>query len=636
MDPSLIRELKRLRQREGDPDTLPLLKPRFVKKKDRHGYGNDAGNGIEGLSVASSVSMVTDTGCTMAPNPATLSERERKMVRERYLGERDENSRSGRRHRRTGDRKVNFDWDADDDTSVDMSSLEDSLRRPPPRHAKSRTVVRTVDEFGNEIEKMSTVAPTGERGLHRSTIDDRNWREKELEEMQERDWRILKEDFGISTSGGNMPPPLRYWEEAPFPSVLKDIIQDIGYKQPTPIQRQSIPVIISGRDSIGIAETGSGKTAAFILPIICLILKLPQLSESNMLDGPYALILAPTRELAQQIEHETKKFCSPLGLRCASIVGGHSIAEQSINMRKGVEIVIATPGRLRDCLEQHVLALNQCFCIVLDEADRMIDLNFEEDLHFILDCLPPTMRKPDSEMAENPARFMSHGKYRQLTMFSATMPPPVEKLARKFLQRPGTVNVGHSDKAADTVEQRIVLLKEEQKDREFLNILDSAEFAAPIIVFVNQKRTVDYLARRLETLGHRCIALHGGKNQEQREHAIAQLKRGTSDLLIATDVAGRGIDIPNVSLVLNYDMAKSVEDYIHRIGRTGRMGRSGTAITFLTADDADLYFDLRVLVQKAPKSTIPPEFLSHEASRVRPGTVVQKKRHEERIYAYGV
>ncbi|PJF17384.1 hypothetical protein PSACC_02853 [Paramicrosporidium saccamoebae] len=608
MDPSVRRELLK---RRAEDDTLSY-KPKFLSREERQNIAK---------TTESSKLQHTESGMKEDMiNPAALSQADRNIVRERYLGNEKKTDRKVRR----GERQVNFDWDTADDTLKNYA-VQDMPRKSTPKSS----VIKTVDAFGNEIEMM-----TGNG--HGDRFDDRHWAEKTLDEMQDRDWRIIKEDFNISTTGGQMPNPLRYWSEAPFPRKLHDVLQSIGYDDPTPIQRQAIPVIMSGRDLIGIAETGSGKTAAFVLPMICQILRLPPLNEANMLNGPYGLVLAPTRELALQIESETKRFCRPLGLRCVAIVGGHSMAEQSVHMRQGAEIVIATPGRLRDCLEQHVLALNQCFGIVLDEADRMIDLNFEEDLQFILQCLPSNMSKPDSEAAENPAKYLSHGKFRQTTMFSATMPSAVEKLARGYLKRPGTITVGQAGQAADTVTQKLVMLKESDKDRCLLDILNSGEYEPPIIIFVNQKKTVDFLSRRLEILGHRCVALHGGKNQEQREVAISQFKKNGRDILIATDVAGRGIDIKNVSLVVNYDMAKSIEDYIHRIGRTGRMGKMGTAITFLTQDDSELYFELRVIVQKAPKSVIPPEFLSHEAARIRPGAVMQKKRHEERIFAYGV
>lgn len=613
MDPSILRELRK----ECEEANLLNKKPKFISREARQKYSEQEQKVRRADDVVPKASKM-DVDLI---NPAALNKDDRQAIRERYLGE----AGRLRRTRKIGERKVNFDWDESEDTT----GASVPLIRRSTHNESSGTTIKSVDAFGNEIEMMTT---SGKR----DQFDDRHWAEKSLQEMQERDWRILKEDFNISVTGGHLSYPLRYWSEAPFPSRLRQIIDEIGYDDPTPIQRQAIPVIIAGRDLIGIAETGSGKTAAFILPIICQILRLPSLDEDTMLDGPYSLILAPTRELALQIEQEARKFCQPLGLRTVSIVGGHSMAEQSVHMRKGVEIVIATPGRLRDCLEQHVLALNQCFCVVMDEADRMIDLNFEEDLHFILSCLPASMTKPDSEAAEDPGRYLNQGKYRQTTMFSATMPPAVEKLARQYLRRPGVITVGQAGKAVDTVEQRVEMLKEVDKDRRLIEILESGEFDPPVIVFVNRKQTVDFLSRRLETLGHRCIALHGGKNQEQREGAITQLKKSNRDILIATDVAGRGIDIKDVSLVVNYDMAKSIEDYIHRVGRTGRMGKSGTAITFLTGDDSELFFELRAILLRAPKSSIPPEFLAHEATRVKPGTVVQKKRAEERIFAYGV
>lgn len=221
-------------------------------------------------------------------------------------------------------------------------------------------------------------------------------------------------------------------------------------------------------------------------------------------------------------------------------------------------------------------------------------------------------------------------------MFSATMPPAVEKLARAYLRNPITVTVGSVGQAADTVEQRLEVLKQEAKGSRLLEILASDEFGFPIIVFANHKASVEFLHQRLDVLGYRCVALHGGRSQENREAAILGIRNRQRDILIATDVAGRGIDIPDVELVINYDMPRSIEDYIHRIGRTGRMGRAGVAITFLTLEDHELFYPLRAVAQRAPRSVLPPEFLSHESSRTRPGAVKQRRRQEERIFAYGV
>lgn len=387
--------------------------------------------------------------------------------------------------------------------------------------------------------------------VKKSKFDERHWSEKQLSEMTDRDWRIFKEDYTINTSGGGLPHPIRRWNESGLPAEILKTVERLGYKEPTPIQRQAIPLALEGRDFIGVAETGSGKTASFVLPMITEIMKLPRMTSEIAGDGPYGLIIVPTRELANQIEVEAKKFLSPLGYKCMAIVGGHSIAEQSFHLRNGAEILIATPGRLRDCIDQHIVVLNQCKYVVLDEADRMIDMNFEDDLKYILDTVP---RNNDS--------FMQTTKYpMHMTMFSATMPISVERLAKTYLMKPATIQIGQTGTVSDQIEQRIQMVREEEKNSLLTEILINGEerFNPPLIIFVNQKRTVDYLTKRLESFGLRVVALHGGKGQDQREAAISQLRSGQKDYLIATDVAGRGIDIKNVSLVVNYDMPKSIE-----------------------------------------------------------------------------
>ncbi len=427
--------------------------------------------------------------------------------------------------RRFTDKKFNFEWDENEDTST--------ISPPIP------------------VKLPSGAGKNDLQGTHRRGFDDRHWSEKGSHEMTDRDWRILKEDFNINTSGGVLPAPIRHWHESGLPTALLTTIKKLNYTQPTPIQRQAIPLALEGRDFIGVAETGSGKTASFILPMITEIMKLPKMNAETAADGPYGLVLVPTRELANQIEGEARKFLTPLGFSCFAIVGGHAIAEQSFQLRNGAEIIIATPGRLRDCLDQHIIVLNQLKYAVLDEADRMIDMNFEEDLRYILDCVPRTTSAA--------SKYPMH-----MTMFSATMPVAVERLARTYLQKPATVFIGQAGRIADTIEQHVELLKEDDKPQRILEILQgdhsrSPVYSPPIIIFVNQKRTVDYLCKRLDSFGFKTISLHGGKSQDQREAAINQLKTGQRDILVATDVAGRGIDIKNVSLVLNYDMSKSIE-----------------------------------------------------------------------------
>lgn len=494
------------------------------------------------------------------------------------------------------DKKFHFEWDASEDTS--------SLTTPLPL----TTFKKAYTDDLNSVK--------------RSKFDERHWSEKSLSEMTDRDWRIFKEDYTINTSGGGLPHPVRRWNESGLPAEILKTIEKLGYSEPTSIQRQAIPLALEGRDFIGVAETGSGKTASFVLPMITEIMKLPRMTPEIAGDGPYGLIIVPTRELANQIEVEAKKFLVPLGYKCMAIVGGHSIAEQSFHLRNGAEILIATPGRLRDCIDQHIIVLNQCKYVVLDEADRMIDMNFEEDLKYILDTVPR-----HNETMQN-SKYPMH-----MTMFSATMPIAVERLAKAYLMKPATIQIGQSGTVADQIEQRIQLVREEEKTNVLTNILINGEerFNPPVIIFVNQKKTVDYLTRRLESFGLKVVSLHGGKGQDQREAAISALRSGQKDYLVATDVAGRGIDIKNVSLVINYDMPKSIEgngfylmllliiflDYIHRVGRTGRAGNLGTAISFLTNEDADIFCDLRIILQKSTKSIIPQEFLQHEASRSR-------------------
>ena len=268
--------------------------------------------------------------------------------------------------------------------------------------------------------------------------------------------------------------------------------------------------------------------------------------ESEVDQGPYAIILAPTRELAQQIEEETMKFARPLSLRTVSVVGGLSREEQGFQLRLGCEIVIATPGRLIDVLENRYLVLSQCTYVVLDEADRMIDMGFEPEVQKILEYLPVSNMKPDTEDAENPEKMLaginSRHRYRQTVMFTATMPPAVERLARSYLRRPAVVYIGSIGKPTERVEQVVYMVSEVEKRKKLLQIL-SDDPEPPIIIFVNQKKGADVLARSLEKVGYKATTLHGGRNQEQREYALASLKKGEKDILVATDVAGRGIDI---------------------------------------------------------------------------------------------
>lgn len=576
-------------------------------------------------------------------------EREEEAIKARYLGI----VKKKRRVRRLNDRKFVFDWDASEDTSNDYNTLYKERHQVQffgRGHIAGIDIKAQKKDhckfYGNLLEKRRTELEKEQEKLRLKKVkkkedkqkwDDRHWSEKDHDEMTERDWRIFREDYNITIKGGKIPNPIRSWKEVSFHPDIMDIINKVGYKSPTPIQRQAIPIGLQNRDIIGVAETGSGKTLAFLIPLLTWIQSLPKNERMEDADqGPYAIILAPTRELAQQIEEETNKFGIPLGITSVVVVGGLSREDQGFKLRLGCEIVIATPGRLIDVLENRYLVLNRCTYVVLDEADRMIDMGFEPDVQKILEYMPVSNIKPDTDEAEDAnvllANYNSKKKYRQTVMFTATMPPAVERLARTYLRRPSIVYIGSVGKPVDRTEQVVYMIGENEKRRKLTEILQRG-VEPPIIIFVNQKKGADVLAKGLEKLGFNACTLHGGKGQEQRDFALASLKNGSKDILVATDVAGRGIDIKDVSVVINYDMAKTIEDYTHRIGRTGRAGKTGKAVSFVTKEDCALFYDLKQVLLASSVSTCPPELMNHPEAQHKPGTVVTKKRREEMIFA---
>jgi len=542
-------------------------------------------------------------------------------MKRRYMGVDPDTSvlTSKKKRRKTHERKFTFEWGAEEDTSLDEERQQIGFfgRGKLGGFADSEKPVdaylKALQSRGEDEERRAKEIMEMERKKREATNwVDKHWSEKPLDMMKERDWRIFKEDFNIATRGGGIPLPMRSWEESQLPTRLLQVVDEVGYKEPSAIQRAAIPIALQNRDLIGVAVTGSGKTASFILPLLVYISELPGLTEFTKNDGPYAIILAPTRELAQQIETEAKKFATPLGFTCVSIVGGHTIEEQAYNLRDGAEIIIATPGRLVDCLERRLLVLSQCCYVIMDEADRMIDMGFEESVNKILDALPVHNIKPDTEDAENPVLMSKHlggkDRFRQTMMYTATMPPAIERIARKYLRRPAIVTIGNAGEAVDTVEQRVEFISgEDKRKKRMLELLTSREYSPPVIVFVNIKRNCDAVAKDLKHSGWHAVTLHGSKSQDQREQALHQLRSGQADILVATDLAGRGIDVPDVSLVINFNMATSIEQYTHRIGRTGRAGKSGVAITFLGQEDADVMYDLKQMLMKSAISRVPEE-----------------------------
>lgn len=353
-------------------------------------------------------------------------------------------------------------------------------------------------------------------------------------------------------------------------------VADMGYATMTPIQAQAIPVVLQGRDVMGAAQTGTGKTAAFSLPLLQRLLRHENASVSPARHPVRALVLLPTRELADQVADQIKQYARHTQLRSAVVFGGMDMKPQIEELRKGVEVLVATPGRLLDHIEAKTCVLNQVEYVVLDEADRMLDIGFLPDLQRILSHLP---------------------KQRTTLLFSATFSPEIKRLANSYLQDPITVEVARSNATASTVEQHFYRVDDDDK-RHVLCRLVRDRGVTQAFVFCNSKLGCARLARNLERDGFRTAALHGDKSQDERLKSLDAFKRGEVELLVCTDVAARGLDIKDVPAVFNFDIPFNAEDYVHRIGRTGRAGASGLAISFVGGRDARQMAEIEKLIGK--------------------------------------
>ena len=394
---------------------------------------------------------------------------------------------------------------------------------------------------------------------------------------------IRFEDFGLS------------------PDILR-ALSDQGYVHPTPIQAEAIPIVLQGRDVMGAAQTGTGKTAGFALPIIQLLLANASSSASPARHPVRALILTPTRELADQVAENVKAYCRHTPLRSTVVFGGIDMAPQTAALRAGVEIVIATPGRLLDHVQQKTISLSQTQILVMDEADRMLDMGFLPDLQRIINLLP---------------------KERQNLMFSATFSTEIKKLAGSFLNDPVTIEVARGNATADGVTQVVYKVAEDDKRDAVLHLIRGRDLKQ-ILVFSNTKIGASRLSRHLEQEGVKASAIHGDKTQNERMAALEAFKNGGVDVLVATDVAARGLDISDLPCVINYDLPYNAEDYVHRIGRTGRAGASGDAISLCSDKDARLLQDIEKLI----RTKLPPVPLDGFTPRAHAGDRTSGERGE--------
>ncbi|CAG0922193.1 unnamed protein product [Notodromas monacha] len=399
------------------------------------------------------------------------------------------------------------------------------------------------------------------------------------------------EDIPVEATGDSVPPHINSFNELQLTEIVAHNVKMCRYDRPTPVQKHAIPIILGGRDLMACAQTGSGKTAAFLLPILNLMyLRGPPADKQYMAQRryqyPLALVLAPTRELASQIFDEARKFAYRSKVRPCVVYGGADIKSQMYDLDRGCQLLVATPGRLADLLDRGKIKLDYCSFLVLDEADRMLDMGFEPQIRRIVDQnnMPPT-------------------KLRQTLMFSATFPKEIQMLARDFLNNYVFLAVGRVGSTSKNITQKVVWVEEHEKRDHLLDLLSAADVQhkpeSLTLVFVETKKGADSLEAFLSAEGYPVTSIHGDRTQREREEALKHFRAGRCPILVATAVAARGLDIPNVKNVINFDLPSDFDEYVHRIGRTGRMGNLGVATSFFNDKNRNIARELMELLSES-------------------------------------
>ncbi|KAF9767415.1 pre-mRNA processing RNA-helicase [Fusarium sp. DS 682] len=483
--------------------------------------------------------------------------------------------------------------EVDEEDDVDpldafMADLKQTEVKPPSRTSKAQNVQEPEAYFSDDEydfnkkdagDANALLAMTAKRKKKDIPIIDYSkieiqpirknfWVEPaELSLLTEAEVADLRLELdGIKVNGKDVPKPVQKWAQCGLTRQTLDVIDHLGYEKPTPIQMQALPALMSGRDVIGVAKTGSGKTMAFLLPMFRHIKDQPPLKDT---DGPVGLIMTPTRELAVQIHRDCKPFLKMMGLRAVCAYGGAPIRDQIAELKRGAEIVVCTPGRMIDLLaanQGRVTNLKRVTYVVLDEADRMFDMGFEPQVMKIFANM-----RPD----------------RQTILFSATMPRIIDSLTKKVLKNPIEVTVGGRSVVAKEIDQIVEVREEPSKFLRVLELLGELydrDEDARTLIFVERQEKADDLLKELMIKGYPCMSIHGGKDQIDRDSTISDFKKGVVPILIATSVAARGLDVKQLKLVINYDAPNHLEDYVHRAGRTGRAGNTGVAVTFVTPE----------------------------------------------------
>ncbi|MCO5559147.1 hypothetical protein L7F22_012740 [Adiantum nelumboides] len=467
------------------------------------------------------------------------------------------------------------------------------LKKDLPEISVTEQLVNQEKEMIERLSERKTLMSVRElaKGIQYTEPMETGWKPpSHVRHMSERECEEIRKQWHILVEGEGIPPPCKNFKDMRLPDAILQKLKDKGITRPTPIQVQGLPVILSGRDMIGIAFTGSGKTLVFVLPLIMLALQEELRMPLHGGEGPLGMVVCPSRELARQTFDVVEEFVSVLkskggypDLRSMLCIGGIDMRSQLEVVKRGVHIVVATPGRLKDMLAKKRMNLDNCKYLTLDEADRLIDLGFEEDIREVFD------------------HFKAQ---RQTLLFSATMPKKIQNFAKSALVKPVIVNVGRAGAANLDVIQEVEYVKQEAKMVYLLECLQKTP--PPVLIFCENKADVDAIHEYLLRKGVEAVAIHGGKDQEDREYAIASFKAGKKDVLVATDVASKGLDFPDIQHVINYDMPAEIENYVHRIGRTGRCGKTGIATSFINKNQSEtILLDLKHLLKEA-KQRIPP------------------------------
>ncbi|KAL9665333.1 hypothetical protein QQ045_020752 [Rhodiola kirilowii] len=466
------------------------------------------------------------------------------------------------------------------------------LKRDLPEITPAEQMVQQEKEMIENLSDRKTLMSVRElaKGITYTEPLLTGWKPPlSIRKMSNKACDAVRKQWHIIVDGEDIPPPIKNFKDMRFPAPILERLKETGITQPTPIQVQGLPVILTGRDMIGIAFTGSGKTLVFVLPLIMVAYQEEVMMPIAPGEGPFGLVICPSRELAKQTFDVVEQFLESMKkygypeLRPLLCIGGVDMRSQLEVVKKGVHIVVATPGRLKDLLAKKKMNLDSCRYLTLDEADRLVDLGFEDDIREVFD------------------HFKAQ---RQTLLFSATMPTKIQNFAKSALVKPVTVNVGRAGAANLDVIQEVEYVKQEAKIVYLLECLQKTP--PPVLIFCENKADVDDIYEYLLLKGVEAVAIHGGKDQEERENAISSFKSGKKDVLVATDVASKGLDFPDIKHVINYDMPTEIENYVHRIGRTGRCGKTGIATTFINKNQTEMtLLDLKHLLQEA-KQRIPP------------------------------